>query len=119
MLASSSDYQQVLATLNQLAPGPRSLWLFGRMDEEVRPTFELIRQGKMPEAKTMLGKTLNNMLTTEVERTEGILRKQRVDGSSLPEFETVRRYFGPAGHVVRSEKDGWFITGAVLNKEAP
>jgi hypothetical protein len=54
-----------------------------------------------------------------VERTEGILRKQRVDGSKLPNFEAVRRYFGPAGRVMRSEKDGWFMSGAVLNKEAP
>ncbi len=119
MLASSSDYQQVLAMVNRLAPGPHSVFVFARMDEEVRPTFELIRQGKMPEAKTMLGKALNNMLTTEVERTEGQLRKQRVDGSTLPSFEAVRRYFGPAGRVVRSDKDGWFVTGAILNKEAP
>lgn len=119
LLESAADYQQVLATVNELAPGPRSVFVFGRTDEELRPTFELIRAGKMPEAKTMLGKALNNMLTTEVERTEGQLRKQRVDGGTLPSFEAVRRYFGPAGHVVRSEKDGWFIAGAVLNKEAP
>jgi hypothetical protein len=119
MLASSIDYQQVLAAVNKLAPGPRSVFVFARMDEEVRPTFELIRTGKMPEAKTMLGKALNNMLTTEVERSEGQLRKQRVDGSTLPSFEAVRRYFGPAGRVVRSEQDGWFVTGAILNKEAP
>jgi hypothetical protein len=118
-LASGGDYQQVVSTLDLLAPGPRCLQLFGRMDEEVRPTFELIRQNKMPEAQTMLGKFLNNLLTTEIERTEGTLRKQRVDGSSLPDFETVRRYFGPAGHVIRSDQDGWFITGAILNKEAP
>jgi hypothetical protein len=119
MLASAGDYQQVVATVKQLAPGPHSVLIFGRIDEEVRPTFELIRAGKMPEAKTMLGKALNNLLTTEVERTEGHLRKQRVDGTALPNFEAVRRYLGPAGHVVRSDKDGWFITGAVLNKEAP
>ena len=52
----------------------------------------------------MLGKLLNNMLTTEVEREEGTIRKQRIDGSSLPNFEAVRRYFGPAGRVVRSEQ---------------
>lgn len=119
MLASAADYQQVVATVNQLAPGPHSVLVFGRTDEEVRPTFELIRVGKMPEAKTILGKALNNLLTTDVERTAGQLRKQRVDGTSLPSFEAVRRYLGPAGHVVRSDKDGWFITGALLNKEAP
>ena len=81
--------------MEHLAPGERSGWSFGRTDEELRPTFELMRQGKMPEAKTMLGKFLNNMLTTEDEREEGTIRKQRIDGSRLPNFEAVRRYFGP------------------------
>ena len=118
-LSSSSDYQQVLDTLSRLGAGERCGLHFGRLDEEMRPTFELIRQGKMPEAKTMFGKFLNNLLTTEAERQEGELREQRIDGSTLPSFEAVRRYFGPHGRVTRSEQDGWVITGAVLNKEAP
>jgi hypothetical protein len=118
-LASGADYQQVVERMYQLAPGDRSGWSFARTDEEFRPTYELIRQGKMPEAKTMLGKFLNNMLTTEVEREEHTVRKQRIDGGKLPNFEAVRRYLGPAGRVVRSDKDGWFITAALLNKEAP
>jgi hypothetical protein len=118
-LSSSPDYEQVLNSMNRLAPGERCGWHFGRSDEEFRPTFELIRQGKMPESKTMLGKFLNNVLTTEQEREDGILRQQQIDGSTLPSFEAVRRYFGPHGRVTRSDKDGWFITGAILNKEAP
>ena len=90
--------------MEHVAPGERSGWSFGRSDEELRPTFELVRPGKMPEVETMLGKLLNNMLTTEVEREEGQVRKQRIDGSSLPSFEAVRRYLGPAGRVLRSEK---------------
>ena len=46
-------------------------------------------------------------------------RHQRVNGANLPEFEAVRRYFGPHAAVVRSDKDGWFVTSVVLNKEAP
>ena len=65
----------------------------------------------MPESKSMLGKLLNNMFTTEAERKAGTPRKQKIDGATLPDFEAVRRYFGPHGRVVRSEKDGWFITG--------
>jgi hypothetical protein len=118
-LASSLDYQQVVETLEQVAPGERSGWSFARTDEELRPTYELLRTGKMPQAETMLGKLLNNMLTTEVEREEGQVRKQRIDGSTLPNFEAVRRYLGPAGRVLRSEPDGWFFTAAVINKEAP
>lgn len=118
-LASRADYRQVLEVLNHLSPGDRCALHFGRSDEEFRPTYELIRQGKMPEAKTMFGKLLNNMLTTEKEREDGILRQQQIDGSTLPSFEAVRRYFGPHGRVTRSEKDGWLITGVMLNKEAP
>ncbi len=118
-LASSADYSQTLDALNQLSPGERSALHFGRLDEEMRPTFELIRQNKMPESKTMFGKFLNNLLTTEKQRKEGELREQRIDGSTLPSFEAVRRYFGPHGRITRSSEDGWVITGAVLNKEAP
>jgi hypothetical protein len=118
-LASSADYQQVVNMLNQLAPGERSLLEFGRSDEELRPIFELIRQNRMPESKSILGKLLNRILTTEHERQEGITRKQQIDGRNLPNFEAVRRYFGPHGGVARSEKDGWFMTGIMMNKEAP
>jgi hypothetical protein len=118
-LASSADYSQMVDAMNKVAPGERSAWGFGRGDEEVRPMFELIRQNRMPESKSMMGKLLNNILTTEADRKAGTPRKQRVDGANLPEFEAVRRYFGPHARVVRSDKDGWFITGAVLNKEAP
>jgi hypothetical protein len=88
------------------------------MDEEWRPTYELIRQGKMPQSETMFGKMLNNLLTSEVERGEGIIRQQRIDGSTLPSFEAIRRYFGPSGRSLRSERDGWVLSGAILGKDA-
>ena len=119
LLTSSGDYQLVSARMDQLASGDRSGWSFVRTDEAFRPTYELIRQGRMPESETMFGKFLNRMLTTEVEKEEGVLRKQRLDGSDLPNFEAVRRYFGPAGRVLRSDQDGWLLTGTVLHKEAP
>jgi hypothetical protein len=118
-LASSGDYQQMLEIMNKLVPGERSGWAFGRGDEEVRPMYEMVREGRMPESKSMMGKLLNNMFTTEADRKAGTLRKQRIDGENLPEFESVRRYFSPHARVVHSEPDGWFITGAVVNKEAP
>jgi hypothetical protein len=118
-LASSADYKQMEEVMNKLAPGERSGYHFGRTDEEVRPTFDLIREGKMPQSKSMLGKLLNKVLTTEEEKKQGVPRHQRVNGANLPEFEAVRRYFGPHGAVVRSDKDGWVVTSALLNKEAP
>ena len=113
-LATCDDYAIVSEALARVSPGEVSGWSFERMDEATRPTYELIRQGKMPEAKSILGKMLNNLLTTEVEREEGKMRKQRIDGSKLPNFEAVRRYFGLAGRSLRNDRDGWVLTGVVL-----
>jgi hypothetical protein len=118
-LASSADYKQMEEVMNKIAPGERSAYIFGRSDEEFRPTFDLIREGKMPQSKSMLGKLLNKILTTEDEKKQGVPRRQRINGANLPDFEAVRRYFGPHAAVVRSEKDGWFVTSVLLNKEAP
>ena len=69
----------------------------------------------MPESESMLGKLLNQVLGPD---DEGVLRSQQIDGSQLPEFQTVRRYLGPAGAFVRTEEDGWFATGCLLDKQA-
>jgi hypothetical protein len=47
----------------------------------------------------------------------GVPRTPRLDGSKLPDFEAVRRYFGPAGVTITTEANGWFLTGFTLNKQ--
>lgn len=117
-LAESFDYRVTMVELNKVASQERCSWSFFRTDESVRPTYELIREGKMPEAQTFFGRGLNRLMTTAEEEEEGIVRKQRLDGSSLPSFELARRYFGPAGRSIRSDDDGWFISGVILSKAA-
>jgi hypothetical protein len=112
-LKSSVDFVLIRDELNKLVPQDHSLQTFSRMDEEYRAVYELIRQGRMPEAETMLGKLLNNMLG---DGKESGVRQQRIDGSKMPDFETVRRYFGPAGMSMVSEEDGWALTGITLGK---
>ena len=41
-------------------------------------------------------------------------RKQKVDGSSLPEFEQISRYFGVNGTSMQSTPDGWYFVGVGL-----
>ncbi len=113
-LAQSFDYRLVMEELGQLVQTENSLLAFSRTEEEYRPTYELIRTGRMPESKTMLGKLLNALFA---EGPEGELRPQQIKGDKLPDFERVRRYFGPAGTAVVSEEDGWFALGILLNKE--
>ena len=115
-LAASYDFEAVMQSLRDIAPPEQSSWSFCRTDESVRPIYELLRAGKMPESNTFVGRLLNEILTSEEDQTRGILRKQQVDGKTLPSFELARRYFGPAGRSIRSAEDGWFITGVVLSK---
>ena len=116
-LTEAGDFRKVQLTLSKLLSGPTSANCFLRTDEAYRPTYELLRQGKMPESETLLGRLLNRMMTPADD--EEILREQKIDGRKLPEFERVRRYFGPAGTAIRSTEDGWFIVGATLSKQAP
>jgi hypothetical protein len=112
-LSLSEDAQLVTEHLLRLGAGRDSLRSFVRTDEEYRPTYELIRQGRMPESESVLGRVLNRMLGPE---DEDMLREQKIDGSRLPDFQAVRRYLGPAGMYSRTETDGWFLTGVVLDK---
>lgn len=97
------------------AGGKTACWRFFSMtDEEYRASYELIRQGKMPESETMLGRLLNAILAPP---EKGVTRKQRIDGSKLPDYEIVRRHLGPAGFFAVSEDQGWFLKGFTLPKK--
>ena len=114
-LAGSIDFQSVQDALQALGATAACVQTFSRTDEEFRGTYELLRQGKMPEAKSLTGKILNGMLDEDGEDEK--LRDQELDGSKLPEYQMVRRYLGPAGVFVVSKDDGWLATGCFLSKE--
>ncbi|NLX55619.1 MAG: hypothetical protein GXY58_10930 [Planctomycetaceae bacterium] len=116
VLSDAADYQQIEDALSKIGAGTDSFRFFTRTDEAYRPTYELIKQGRMPEAKTVLGKLLNRVLGPD---EKGILREQQIDGGKMPEFDAVRRYLGPSGGYIRSDDDGWFIAGCLLSKDVP
>lgn len=115
-LSQAPDMRATLAALAEVAPGERAAWTFARNDEAFRPSYELVRAGQMPEAQTFFGRLLNKLLTSEDEREVGAIREQRINGAKLPSFELARRYFGPSARSVRSEPDGWMLSGVVLSK---
>lgn len=113
-LSAAADYQVVNGVLGELGASSDSFRYFTRTDEAYRPTYELLRQGKMPESETMLGRVLNKLMAPD---EEGTVREQQLDGAKLPPYDAVRRYLGPAGFYTRSEVDGWTIIGCLLKKE--
>lgn len=113
-LAGSAEHEAVNKALTALAADLDSFRMFTKTDEAYRGTYELLRQGKMPEAESLMGKLLNRMLGPD---EEGVLREQEIDGTKMPEFEKMMKYLGAAGAYVRSEEEGWLIVGCLLKKE--
>lgn len=114
-LVACADYQAVNAALEKLGAGQDSFRYFARADEALRPTYELMRQGKMPEAKTLLGRALNRIFVDEDDK---LLRKQEIDAQKLPDYQIVRRHLGPSGIYARTEQNGWLVVGCGLSKRA-
>lgn len=112
-LADRLDYKLVDATTGRFGVPENCARVFSRTDEEYRATYELIRQGKMPQSETLFGRVLNRMFGTG---KKGEVRKQQIDGSKLPDYQLVARYLGPAGMFAYSEADGWFAVGFTLKK---
>ena len=113
-LAAQPEFQEVWdLTCGKLGVTPQSLRSFSWTDRALRPTYELIRQGKMPQSESLLGRTLNSLASPT---KKGVLRRQRIDGSKLPDFDFVRKALGPSTGAMVSEENGWFIKGALLTR---
>jgi len=113
-LVQQDDYQRVKTALAGLGSASDSFHFFSRTDESYRATYELLKQGKLPEAETMLARLLNAFLGP---KEEGVIRKQEIDGSKLPDFELVKKYLGPGGVFGQTEDNGWWIVGCLLKKQ--
>lgn len=112
-LGDDVDYSLVDEEVKKFEPKERCARVFSRTDEEFRPTYELVRQNKLPESETMLARVLNALFG---EGKKGAHRAQKLDGSQLPEYQVVRRYLGPAGFQATSEPGGWYLKGCLLTK---
>jgi len=112
-ISAAADFKEVDAALTRLGVKQESIRSFVRTAEAYHATYELLRQGKMPESETMLAKILNKMLGPD---DEDKLREQEIDGSKLPPFEDVEKYLGAAGLSVRSDDAGWYVVGCLLKK---
>ena len=126
-IAAEPDYLAAVNTLKGLLPGGVALRTFGRTDRMIQPSYEMLRSGRAPDSKSLVGWVVSRYLARSREKAakeaggkEGdaaAAAKNRWDdiaGESLPEFDLIRRYFGVAGMSMQSTPDGWYIVGASL-----
>ncbi|MFM8497702.1 MAG: hypothetical protein ACKOEM_19600 [Planctomycetia bacterium] len=110
-LTAAADYALVTGEMKKLFPATSALRSFGRADESVRPAYEMLRKGEMPKSKSVIGQLLNGLLC---DGKEGSVRAQKIDGSTLPDFELIRKYFGTVGLGMESVPEGWYLSGVAL-----
>jgi len=109
-LQMTNDYIAVDAALMKLGAGTECARTFARTRRAYEPSYELLKLGKMPESKTIMGGLLNLVFNADEKNP----RKPAINGAKMPPFAAVEKYLKPAGAYVVSEKDGWFITGCLL-----
>ena len=114
-LAQDADYQTIIRELEDLGASDDCGRLFTRVDQEVQGSYELLRMGRMPESKGLIGQVVNRVLSPEREDEP---REQKIKADELPEFQVVRRYLGTMGHFLHTEENGWFVAGLSLPKDA-
>ena len=124
-IVEDGGYQEVAAELKQLLGGEWAMSSFSRTEKEIRPAYELLRTGRLPESKSLAGTLLRRVLEGD-ETANGKQGgrpqstrdpsggKQKVDGSSLPEFDQISRYFGLSGMSMQSTPEGWYLVGVGL-----
>lgn len=112
-LAASPDYRLLDDEMQRLGASQNSFRGYVRQNRSQRVTYEMTRQNRMPEAKTLMAGLMNTVLGAQ----EGMVRESQFDGRTLPEFEKVEHYFGPAGMFVTTEDTGWFAVTFVVNKQ--
>ena len=105
--------QQIFAGMG-LTDTPHFFQFFARTHETLRPTYEMIRMDRMAQSQALLAQLLNEFLAPEEETG---IRRQIIDGSTLPPFDAVEHYFGTVGIFGVSEEDGYFIKGFTLERE--
>lgn len=113
-LATSADYLAVMKRMESLGSKGASFRGFTRTAEAYRPTYEMLKAGTMPKSESAVGRILNRVLGDDLR--EGEMREAEVDGSTLPDYKTVRSSLGPAGMFVTAQEDGWLIIGFTLGE---
>ncbi len=113
-LEKEVDVARVVKVLEGLAKNEAGcLWEINRSDRAYRMQYELFRQDKLPQSKSMLATILDRIL-----RPKDELKKvqQEVKGDKLPPFADIQQFFMPGGSRVVTHPDGWSYQGFILAK---
>ncbi|MBR5242864.1 MAG: hypothetical protein IKW13_01385, partial [Thermoguttaceae bacterium] len=115
-IMDSPEHERVLALLASETRKTNGLFIQGyaRNVDGLRANYELFRQGKTPEGKTITSKLLKAILSSPDQRYDS----QKIDGSALPPFDEANVQVGASAFFGSVESDGFFFKGFSVRSDA-
>jgi len=109
-LEKSEDFQRVKKEIVNLSnESPTFIQVFSRSAEVIQPTYEMIRNKKVPQSRTFLSWLLGELLAPPQQEKEEA--KTEIDTGKMPDFEKIRHYLGSGGMFGITEENGWYTQG--------
>ena len=111
LFRDSIAFKDINKSLDALVDGADSIRQFGQTAKLYRAGYEMSRTGKIKDSKSILATVINMALKPK----PGEKPLKRIDASALPKDydKFIAPYLGDFGVAVKSEKDGWFVTGLI------
>jgi len=111
-LSGDFDYKRVDAQITKMSEGkPVSFRAFARTADDIQPTYEMFKAGKLRDDASPVGLLLRKGVGDDK-------LKDPIRGGLLPNFDVVRRQLSPVGWYVKTEDKGWTLSGFMLSKPA-
>ena len=105
-LGNNRVFARVEAEVDKLGFPEKCARMFSLTDEEYRPTYELIRQGKMPESEMMLGRMLNVLFGAGKKHLQTDAdTKKRFTVPDVPDNWVCQLLFIKVGHSITGSTD--------------
>jgi hypothetical protein len=112
-LADALEFDQVMAAISNLKPQGTIGRGWSNVSRDIETTYELIRKGRTDEVESVYGIVAGMVVKRFRDAETG---ESKVDFTKLPEFNSVRQYFGLGGLVGENITDAWRVTGFTLSK---
>lgn len=115
LLENEPDVKKVRELLKEIANNnPSCVWQINRADRAFEMQYELFRQDKLPQSRSMLATILDRLLRPkdEIKKVD-----QKVKGDKLPPFSQIKPFLMPGGSRIQTFPDGWSYQGFVISKQ--
>lgn len=110
-LKNDPGYKNTTAVLQKLNGNSAAVWNYANTAVSMNMNYELFKQGKLPESRSLFGRLMNNIIKPDANSPT---RSPRIDAKALPDYSEAKPYFGKSALSVQSDENGFLIEGFIL-----